>query len=133
MDLHVNGCSQEAITRVDEIKRTTAPETRNGSEWEVGLSATPSREWLELFKVSGGSSVTAVPRRVVFDRGTAFFKSDEQHVEHWIRSIDKWIASTNARYATRLEEASRERTTREDSATRERERVRELNERFKSL
>jgi hypothetical protein len=77
--------------------------------------------------------VTAVSQRVVFDRDTAFFKSDEQHVEHWVRSIDTWIASTNARCATRLEEASRERATREDVETRERERIRQLNERFKNL
>ena len=89
---------QEAITRMDEIKRTTGPETKNGTQWEVQLSAEPRREWLELFKLSGESSPTAVPQRVVFDRTTAFFKSDEQHVEHWIQSIDKWIASTNARY-----------------------------------
>jgi hypothetical protein len=118
---------------MDEIKRTTSPATKNGSEWEVRLSATPSREWLELFKLSGESSVTAVPRRVVFDRDAAFFKSDEQHVEHWIRSLDKWIASTNARCAMRLEQADRERATREESETKERERIRELNERFKNL
>jgi hypothetical protein len=118
---------------MDDIKRITSPETKNGNEWAVQLSAIPSREWLELFKLSGEASVTAVPRRVVFDRDVAFFKSDEQHVEHWIRSIDKWIASTNARSAMRFEEASRERATREESETKERERIRELNDRFKNL
>lgn len=118
---------------MDEIKRISSPETKNGSEWEVRLSAIPSREWLDLFKVSGEASVTAVPRRVVFDRDAAFFKSDEQHVEHWIRLIDKWIASTNARSASRYEQASRERATREESETKERERIRELNDRFKNL
>ena len=118
---------------MDDIKRTTAPETRNGSEWEVKLSAIPSREWLDLFKASGEASVTAVPRRVVFDRDAAFFKSDEEHVEHWIRLIDKWIASTNARSASRFEQASRDRLTREESETRERDRIRDLNERFKNL
>jgi hypothetical protein len=118
---------------MDEIKRTTSPETKNGTEWEVRLSAIPSREWLDLFKVSGEASVTAVPRRVVFDRDAAFFKSDEQHVEHWIRLIDKWIASTNARSATRFEQASRDRATREESETKERERIRDLNDRFKNL
>jgi hypothetical protein len=118
---------------MDDIKRTTSPTTKNGHEWEVRLSGLPSREWLDLFKLSGEGSVTAVPRRVVFDRDAAFFKCEEQHVEHWIRSIDKWIASTNARSATRFEQESRERATREESEARERERIRELNERFKNL
>ncbi len=117
---------------IDDIKRTTAPETRNGRQWEVQLSAIPVREWLEFFKLSGESSVTT-PQRVVFDRDTAFFKSDEQHVEQWIRSIDKGIASTNARYATSLDQASRARATREDAETSEKERIRQLNERFKNL
>lgn len=123
----------EAITEMDEITRTGPPTTTNGSHWEVTLSAAPSREWVELFKVSGESSPTALPQRVVFDRGAASFKSDEEHVEHWIRSIDKWIASTNARHASILERASRERATRYDAETREKERIRELNERFKAL
>lgn len=118
---------------MDDIKRTTAPETKNGSQWEVLLSAIPSPEWLRLFKLSGESSVTAASRRFVFDRNTVSFRSDAEHVEHWIQSIDKLIASTNARYAARLEEASREQATREDSQTRERERIRQLNERFKNL
>ena len=118
---------------MDDIKRTTAPETRNGSQCEVRLSAIPSRAWLELFTLSGESSVTSVSQRVVFDRDTAFFKSDEQHVEHWIRSIDKWIASTNARYAANREQASRQRATRDDAETTEKERIRQLNERFKNL
>jgi hypothetical protein len=118
---------------MEEIKRTTPPETRNGTQWEVQLSAIPSREWLELFKSSGEASVTAVPNRVVFDRDTAFFKSDEGRVEHWIQSIDKWIASTNARHAMAIESASRERATREDAETREKARITQLNERFKNL
>lgn len=119
--------------RIDDIKRTTAPETRDGKQWEVQLSMSPPRPWQELFKLSGESSVTIVPKRIVFDRDTAVFKSDEQRVEHWIRSIDTWIASTNARYATSLDEASREWTARADAATRNRDRIRQLNERFKNL
>jgi len=118
---------------MDEIKRTTGPETKNGSQWEVLLSAIPPPQWLELFRMSGEASVTAVSRRVMFDRNTIFFKSDEQHVEHWIRSIDKWIASTNARYAANREQASRQRATRDDAETTEKERIRQLNERFKNL
>jgi hypothetical protein len=124
---------QEANTRMDEIKRTTAPETRNGTEWEVQLSAIPTREWLELFKVSARSFPTTGPQRLVFDRAAVFFKSDEEHVEHWIQSIDEWITSTNARYASSLEQASRARATREDTEAREKERIRRLNERFKNL
>ena len=118
---------------MDEIKRTTAPTTTNGKQWEVQLSAPPLREWLELFKLSGESSATAIPKLVVFDRSTAYFKSDEEHVEHWIQSIDKWIASTNARYTTSVEQANRERASREDVEARAKERIRLLNERFKDL
>jgi hypothetical protein len=128
----MNGTIRETTMRIDDIKRTTAPATSNGRQWEVQLSAIPSREWLELFTLSGASSLT-VPQRVVFDRDLVFFKSPEQRVEHWIQSIDTGIASTNARYATRLDQASRERAEREDAATRERERIRQLNERFKHL
>lgn len=125
--------TQEAITPMDEIKRTTAPETRNGRQWEVQLCASPSREWLDLFRRLPEPSATVIPQRVVFDRETAFFKSDEQHVELWIRSLDKWIASTNARHATNVERERHERTTRLDTEIRERERIQQLNERFKSL
>lgn len=118
---------------MDEIKRTTPPETRNGTQWEVQLSSTPPREWLDLFRLSGETSATATPQRVVFDRTTAFFKSDEARVEHWIQSIDKWIASTNTRYAMGLDLASRERATRADAEAKEKERIRGLNERFKNL
>jgi hypothetical protein len=118
---------------MDEIKRTTPPETRNGTQWEVQLNAAPSRDWLELFRLSGESSVHAAPQRVVFDGAAAFFKADAERVEHWIQSLDKWIASTNARHTTGIERASRERAAREDAETTEKERIRRLNERFKNL
>lgn len=43
------------------------------------------------------------------------------------------MVSTNARHAMRLESASRERVARENAETTERERIRQLNERFKNL
>ena len=125
--------SREDITQVDEIKRTTGPQTTNGRRWEVQLSATPPSEWLDLFKVSGESSAKALPKRVEFDRASAIFTSDEDQVEHWIESIDKWIASTNARYLMTLERVRRERFDRIDAETKEKERVQRLNDRFKDL
>jgi hypothetical protein len=125
------------LTRTDVIKRTTGPETTNGSRWEVQLSATPPPAWLEFFKQSGGPSVsfaTALrPQRVTFDRGSVFFKSDEDHVEEWIEAIDKWIAWAEARYVMSLEEASRERFVRLDDEAKQREHIQRLNERFKNL
>ncbi len=118
---------------MDEIKRTSAPETRNGRQWEVQLATGPSREWLEVFRLLPESSATVIPQRVVFDRTTAFFKSDEEHVELWIRSLDRWIAATNVRHAANVERASHERATRADIEARERQRIQQLNERFKSL
>jgi len=122
-----------AITDMDAIKRTTGPQTTNGKRWEVQLSAIPAREWLDLFKAAGEASKTATPQRVDFDRGCAVFKSDEEHVEHWIESIDKWIASTNARHLLRLERVRRERFDRLDAETKEKERIQGLNDRFKNL
>lgn len=124
---------REGITPVDEIKRTTGPQTTNGRWWEVQLSAVPPPDWLELFKVSGESSAKALPQRVEFDGASAAFKSDEGQVEHWIASIDKWIASTNARHLMSIEQARRERFERGDARAKERERIQRLNDRFRNL
>jgi hypothetical protein len=124
------------LTRMDVIKRTTGPETTNGSRWEVQLSVAPPPEWLEFFKQSGDASATATaprPQRVVFDRASVVFKSDEDHVEQWIEAIDKWIASAEARYVMSLDEASRKRSLRMDDEARQRERIQQLNDRFKNL
>lgn len=120
-------------TLVDEIKRTTGPQTANGRRWEVQLSTTPSSDWLNLFRGSGEASARALPQRVEFDRASAYFKSDEDQVEHWVASIDKWIASTNARYLAILDRARQEQRDRFDAEAKERERILRLNERFKNL
>jgi hypothetical protein len=124
---------QDRTTSLDEIKRTSGPQTTNGRRWEVQLSGTPPRDWLELFKVSGEASATAAPQRIEFDRGSAYFKSDEDQVEHWVAAIDKWIASTNTRYLMILDRARLERLDRVDAETREKERIQRLNDRFKHL
>jgi hypothetical protein len=124
---------REDITHVDEIKRTSGPQTTDGRRWEVQLSGTPPGPWLQLFKVPGESSARALRQRVEFDRTSASFKSDEDQVAQWIESIDKWIASTNARYLTTLEQVRRERFDRLDAETKERERIQRLNDRFKDL
>jgi hypothetical protein len=123
----------EAIAQVDEIKRTTGPQTTDGRRWEVQLSATPPGEWLELFKVSGQSSARALPQRVEFDRASAVFNSDEDQVEHWIASIDRWIASTNARYLLTLDQVRRALFDRVEAKTKEKERIQRMNDRFKDL
>lgn len=126
-----------ALPRADVIKRTTAPHTKDGSRWEVELSAVPSREWLEFFKKAGEASASPVsspqPGRVTFDRASAVFKSDEHHVEEWIESLDRWITWAETRYIMSLDEADRERTLRLDTEARQRERIQQLNERFKNL
>jgi len=120
-------------TWVDEIKRTTGPQTVNGRRWEIQLSTTPSSDWLHLFRGSGEASARALPQRVEFDRASAYFKSDEDQVEHWVASIDKWIASTNARHLMILDRARQEQLDRVDAEAKERERILRLNERFKNL
>jgi len=118
---------------VDVIKRTTGPQTTDGRRWEVQLSATPPVEWMELFKLSGEPSARAVPQRVEFDRTSAYFKSAEDEVEYWVASIDRWIASTNAKHQRTLEEARQQRANRLDAQTKERERIQRLNDRFRNL
>ena len=123
----------EAIADAEEIKRTSGPQTADGKRWEAQLSATPSREWRDLFKTSGESSSTIVTRRLEFDRACVVFQSDEDHVKPWIESIDKWIASTNARLRISAEQVRRERSDRLDASARERERIQQLNDRFRDL
>lgn len=121
------------VTRADTIKRTTAPETADGSRWQVQLSGVPPREWLEFFKISAKTFGVAAPQLLVFDRASATFKSDEDHVEHWIQSIDKWFASADDKYRASLDEASRARSLRLDTEAKQRERIQQLNDRFKNL
>ena len=115
----------------DDIKRTTGPQTTDGRRWEVQLNGMPSAPWLALFKEE--STVRTLPQRVEFDRASAVFKSDEAGVEQWIASIDKWIATTNARHLMVLEAASRALHDRFDAATKEKERIERMNDRFKNL
>ena len=86
-----------------------------------------------LFKASDEASDKVVPKRVEFDRASAIFKCEEDQVELWIESIDKWIASTNARYRASLEEVWRERFDRVDAEAKEKERIERMNDRFKNL
>ena len=116
-----------------EIKRTSGPETPDGTRWHVQLSGVPTREWLELFKVSARASNGMSPLIVVFDRASASYKSDEEHVEPWIESLDQWIATTDAKYRATLDTARQERTVRLDAEAEKRERIRVMNERFKNL
>ena len=124
---------RENTTEVDELKRTTGPRTTNGKRWEVQLNGIPSSQWLELFKASGESTARTLPHRVEFDRASAAFRCDEDQVEHWVGSIDKWIASTNARCVIAIEQVRRARFDRVDAATREQDRIQRMNDRFKDL
>jgi hypothetical protein len=123
------------LTRPDVITRTTAPETTNGTRWEVQLTATPPPAWAEFFKQSAEASSATSPRphRVTLDRTSIVFKSDEDHVEQWIHAIDTWIEWADARYVMSLDEASRERSRRLDDEAKQRERIQQMNERFKNL
>jgi hypothetical protein len=119
---------------MSDIKRTSGPQTTDGKRWAVTLSAIPPREWLQLFRGSSGEpSASALPQRVEFDRASASFKTDEDHVAEWIGLLDKWIAWTNARHDLAVEKVDRERADRAAAATKEKERIQELNDRFKDL
>jgi hypothetical protein len=123
----------ETTTEADEIKRTSGPQTTDGKRWEVQLNATPSREWRELFKTVGESSNTVVPRRLEFDRACVVFQSDEDHVKPWIEAIDRWLASINAKHRVGVERERRERSDRLDADAKARERIQQLNDRFRNL
>jgi hypothetical protein len=125
-----DAAGRESVPHADEIKRTSGPQTTDGRRWEVQLSATPPGPWLEVFKEF---SARVLPQRVEFDRAAVVFRSDEAQVAHWIESLDKWIASTNARYLMTLEQTWRERFNRVDAETKEKERIQRLNDRFKNL
>ena len=133
----VSSTGSTGLTRTDVIRRTTGPETTNGTRWEVQLSATPPPAWLEYFKQAGGTSASSAtaprPQRVTVDRASIVFKSDEDHVEQWIEAIDKWIARAEARYVMSLDEASRQRSIRLDDEAKQRERIQQMNDRFKNL
>ena len=124
---------QGATANPDEIKRTSGPQTTDGKRWHVQISATPSREWRELFKASGDFSNTVVPRRLEFDQASVAFQSKEDQVKPWIEAIDKWLASTNARQRISQERVRRDRSERLDADSKERERIQQLNDRFKDL
>ena len=132
-----NSTGATGLMRTDVIRRTTGPETTNGTRWEVQLSATPAPAWLEFFKQAGGASASSAtaprPQRVTVDRASIVFKSDEDHVEQWIEAIDKWIAGAEARYVMSLDEASRQRSMRLDDEAKQRERIKQMNDRFKNL
>jgi hypothetical protein len=118
-----SGVEPEASMHPDEIKRPSGPQTTKGKRWEVQLSAIPSREWREeLFKTIGEFSRTVAPRRLEFDQACVV-----------IESIDKWFASTNARHRVSLERAQRERSDRLDADAKERERIQQMNDRFRNL
>ena len=118
---------------MDEIKRTTGPQTSNGRRWEMQLNAEPAREWLALFRASGESLARTRPDRIEFDRASVAFRSGEDEVEHWIESIDGWIAAANAKHALVLERVWRERLDRADAETKEDDRIQRMNDRFKNL
>jgi hypothetical protein len=124
---------REATANANEIKRTSGPQTTDGKRWQVQISATPSREWRDLFKASGESSNTVALRRLEFDDASVAFPSDEDHVKPWIEAIDKWFASTNARHRISEERVRRDRSERLDADSKERERIRQMNDRFKDL
>ena len=132
-DIAETGATNTTSMMVEAIKRTTPPETADGVRWSVQLSATPTRQWLEFFKVAAKSNGTTTPQLVVFDRASANFKSDENNVEHWIVTLDRWIAATEARHQMSLDEAHRERSLKLDTEAKQRERVQQLNDRFKNL
>src|SRR5581483_3656357 len=112
-----------------EIKRTSGPETTDGTRWHVQLSGVPPREWLEFFKVSARASNGMSPQVVVFDRASANFRSDEENVEPWIQALDLWIAATDAKYRATLDTARHERSVKLDAEAQKRERIRLMNER----
>jgi hypothetical protein len=125
--------SGTTTVEADEIKRTSGPQTSDGRRWEVQISGIPSREWRELFRTLRDASSTVAPRRLEFDRACVVFPSDEDHVKPWIEAIDRWFGGINEKRRTSLERERRERSDRVDADAKKRERIQQLNDRFRSL
>lgn len=117
---------------MSEITRTGPPTTQDGETWCVPLSGTP-HEWTLLFMHTTEESPIAAPASVKFDRCVLRFRSREADVPHWIQYIDTWIASANALYRTTLAKKEHDRAERRQAEVDEKERVRQMNERFSDL
>lgn len=115
------------------IKRTGPPTTRNGVEWEIVLSDAPPPGWMQLFRSPEDTTSAAVPQSVFFRGRIALFRAGEDQVESWVRSIDQWIAAANRRHAEAVETLKRERAHHDATHTTDKERIRQLNDKFKDL
>jgi len=121
----------------EEIKRVGPPKATDlkGDEftWTLQLSAAPSREWSKFFSEPAESTVLCHPRRLGMMHQALVFKSDEGHLPTWIQYVDKWIGGAN-RSLLELEEAEKQKKTKALAEEEERQRrIREVNEKVKSL
>jgi hypothetical protein len=119
------------------IKRVGPPKATDlkGDEftWQIQLSVAPSREWSRLFSEPAESTVLCHPRRLGMMHQALVFKSDEGHLTTWVQYIDKWIVGAN-KGMEEQEEAERQRKMQalaEEEARQKR--IREVNDKFRSL
>ena len=114
-----------------EIKRTGPPTTADGDEWTVPLNAEPERSWVRRFNEPGDSA--PAPEGVRFHGRGAIFRSSPEQVPRRVQDLDGWIESANRRVAETRGEQARQSALKAEANEAERQRVRDLNQRFKDL
>jgi len=109
-----------------DIRRTSAPTTKNGDEWEVTISGHPTREWWRFFQKPSETATLADSSRVGFNGFAMTFRSPEDRVRHWIEMIDQWIAAANESCRqVRSEKSQRQQDSDQATGARQ-DRIREL-------
>jgi carbonic anhydrase len=121
----------------ETIKRVGPPKATDlkGEEftWSIALNQVPSKEWAKLFAESNETTAICHPKRLGMMHQALVFKCEEAHVPTWVQYIDKWIAAAN-HALTEHEQAEKRRKADEARTEEDRlRRIRQANEKFKSL
>lgn len=119
-----------------EIKRTGPPAARDVKgkiiTWALPLNAMPPKEWKQFFTQTKDQTVVCSPHKVSIYQGQMIFEGSETDVPTWIKFIDTWMATANARHAEWDAEQRRLRGEDVDTVDRDKK-LAELNEKFRNL
>lgn len=122
---------------MEEFKRAGPPKPIDVRDsifrLEVPLSGSPPQEWIHFFQDPSEWSSMCHPKLIDVSGRTLEFTSSEAHVERWVKFIDQWIASANARYAQFLEGLRQRQQVLKDEAKERQRRLDEAAARFEKL
>ena len=117
-----------------DVRRSGPPTTLNGSEWSIPISTQPPDEWLGFLKRESDKDASVGMKWSANIRVVQLaFTSTADDVPRNVEVIDRWIARANDEYRIWLDAAHRKVSERRRGEQTEADRVRELNERFKTL